>query len=104
MVSIADKTYVCASVINSGTRSSGYRLYEATVLVRVPTAAMNTMTKESWGEKGLFGLYFQIIVHHWRKLGQKLQQGKNLEAGVDAEVVEETLNGLLPLVCSAHFL
>ena len=27
----------------------------------------NTLTKATWGEKGLFDLYFHIIVHHWRK-------------------------------------
>jgi hypothetical protein len=44
--------------------------------------------KVSWGGKGLFGLHFQIIVHHWRKSGQELKQGWNLKAGTDAEAME----------------
>ena len=42
----------------------------------------------SWGGKGLYGLYFYIAVHHERKSGQELTQGKNLEAGADAEAME----------------
>jgi len=59
-----------------------------TVLVRVPTAVMNTMTKASWGGQGLFGLHFSITVHYHRKSGQELKQGRNLKAGVDAEAME----------------
>ena len=51
--------------------------------------------KASWGGKGLFGLHFQIIVHHWRKSRQALKEEWNLEAGVDAETMEG---------CSACFL
>ena len=40
-------------------------------------------------EKGLFVLHFRVIVHHWRKSGQELKQGWNLEAGADAETMEE---------------
>ena len=39
--------------------------------------------KASWGEEGLFNLYFHIGVHFCRKSRQKLKQGKNLEAGAD---------------------
>jgi len=37
----------------------------------------------------LFDLDFHISVHHQRKLGQELKWGKNLEAGADAEAMEE---------------
>jgi hypothetical protein len=43
--------------------------------------------RASWEEKGLFSLYFQMIVHHWRKSGQEIKQGRNLEAGADAEAM-----------------
>jgi hypothetical protein len=42
----------------------------------------------SWRGKGLLSLYFHITVHHQRKSGQKLRQGRNLEAGADAEAME----------------
>jgi hypothetical protein len=59
------------------------------------------MTKKvSWGGKGLFSLHF----HHERKSGQKLKQGRNLEAGADAEAMEGMLlTGLLSMTCSACF-
>jgi hypothetical protein len=44
--------------------------------------------KASLGGKSLFGLYFHIAIHHQRKLGQELTQGRNLEAGADAEAME----------------
>jgi hypothetical protein len=50
--------------------------------------------KESWGGKGLFD--FHIAVHYQRKSGQELKQGRNLETGVNAEVVE----GRCLLACS----
>jgi hypothetical protein len=34
------------------------------VLVRVSIAAKKYMTKTRWRERGLFGLYFHIAVHH----------------------------------------
>ena len=38
----------------------------------------------SWGGKGLFSLHFtQLFIP-----GQELKQGRNLEAGADAEVME----------------
>jgi hypothetical protein len=30
----------------------------------------------SWGRKGLFSLHFHIVVHHQRKSGQELTQGR----------------------------
>lgn len=42
----------------------------------------------SWGRKGSFGLYFHIIVHHQRMSGQKLEQGRKLDEGADAEAME----------------
>jgi len=42
----------------------------------------------SWGGKGLFSLHFHIAAHHQRKSGQKLTEGRNLEAGADAEAIE----------------
>jgi hypothetical protein len=39
--------------------------------------------KASWGEKYLFSLHFHILVHHRGKLGQELNQGRNVEAGTD---------------------
>jgi hypothetical protein len=34
---------------------------------------------------GSFGLYFYLVVHHWRKSGQEPEEGQNLEFGTDAE-------------------
>ena len=42
----------------------------------------------SWGGKGVFNLHFHIAVHHQRNLGQKLTQGRNLEAEAGAEAIE----------------
>ena len=60
--------------------------------------------KSKLGGKGLFSLHFQIIVHHWRRWGQEPKQGRNLEAGADAEALEGTVYSLLPLACSVCFL
>jgi hypothetical protein len=75
--------------------------------LRVSIAETNTTTKKKvGGGKGLFsGLNFQIIVHHRRKLEQELKLGWNLEAGADAEAMEECyLTGLLLMTCSVCFL
>jgi hypothetical protein len=48
------------------------------------------------GGKGLFGFCFHITVYHQRKSGQELTQGRNLEAGVNAEAME----GSYWLACS----
>ena len=51
----------------------------ADVLVRVSiTATKYQDQKASWGGKDLFSSHFQIIVHHWRKSGQELKQGRIL--------------------------
>ena len=50
--------------------------------------------KTSGGGKGLFRLYFHSMVHHWRKSGQELKQGRILKPGVDTEVIEVLLAGL----------
>jgi hypothetical protein len=44
--------------------------------------------KASWGGKSLFSLHFHIAVHHQRKSGQELMQGRNLKTGADAETME----------------
>lgn len=56
--------------------------------------------KASWGVKGLFRLYFNIIVHHWSNSGQEFKQDWILEAGDDAECRERYcfLHGLLSLL------
>ena len=41
--------------------------------------------KASWGEKGLFDLYFNITIIK----GQYLKQDRNLEVGADTEDMEE---------------
>lgn len=61
------------------------------ILVRIIIPIMKHQGKKaSWRKKGLFCLHFQnTIVHHWRKSGRVLKQGKNLEAGADTEPMEE---------------
>ena len=60
------------------------------VLVRVSIAMRKHHDqKASWGGKGLLGLHFSIAVHHQRKPEQELKQGRNLEAGADAEAMEK---------------
>jgi hypothetical protein len=48
------------------------------------------------GAWGLSGLHFHITVHHQKGSGQELKQGRNLEAGTDAEAME----GWCSLACS----
>lgn len=46
------------------------------------------MTKNTtWEERGVFGLCLYITVHHCPE--GSFKQNKNLEAGADAEVMEE---------------
>ena len=40
-----------------------------------------------WREKALFGLHFHITIHHQRKSEQELTQGRNLETGVNSQVM-----------------
>jgi hypothetical protein len=44
--------------------------------------------KQVGGPKGLFDLHFHIAVHHGRKSGQELKQGRKLEAEANAEAME----------------
>jgi hypothetical protein len=44
-------------------------------------------SKESWGGGDLFGSHFSVY-HHGRKSGQEFKQGRDLEAGADAEAME----------------
>jgi len=55
------------------------------------------MTKANWGGKGVFISNFHITVHHQRKSGQEFKQGRNLEAGADAEAMRGA-TGLLGLL------
>jgi len=41
------------------------------------------------GGKDLFGLYFHIIVHHWKKSKQEIKQDRKLEAETDADTMKE---------------
>jgi hypothetical protein len=41
-----------------------------------------------WRGKDLFSLHFHIAVHHQKKSGQELTQGRNLEAEADAEAMD----------------
>ena len=65
-------------------------MYMHIVLVRVsiPALCKHHGRDTSWGGKGLCSLHFHIAIHHQRKSGQELTQGRNLEAGADAEVME----------------
>jgi hypothetical protein len=51
---------------------------------------INITTKKQVGEERFFCfiLHFHITVHHHKKSGQELKQGKNLETGADAEAME----------------
>ena len=44
--------------------------------------------KASWERKRFIQLHFHIAIYHQKKSGQKLKQGRNLEAGADAEAKE----------------
>lgn len=77
-----------------------------TVVVRVCIAATKHHDQNaSWGRQGSFGLHFYTVVCHQRKSRQKLKQGRGLEAGADAEVLQRLLlTGLLLMTCSACYL
>jgi hypothetical protein len=47
------------------------------------------MTKEDLERKDLFGLNFQVTDHCIKKSGQERKQDRNLEAGAEAEAMEE---------------
>ena len=58
------------------------------------------MTKKQVGEERAYSAYtFHIAVHHQRKSGHELTQGRNLEAGADTEAMEGTAYWLAPLAC-----
>lgn len=46
------------------------------------------MAKATWGRNSLFDLHFHITIYYWRKSGQKLKHGKEIEAGTDDEGIE----------------
>jgi hypothetical protein len=52
------------------------------------TALKHCDQKQVWWGEGALGSHFHVAVYHWRKSGQKLKQGRNLEAGADAEAME----------------
>jgi hypothetical protein len=59
-------------------------------LLRVSVAVMEHHDPKQLGKEGvLFLLYSHITVYYPRKSGQELKQVKNLEAGADAEAMEE---------------
>jgi hypothetical protein len=68
----------CSQLISNVDKDSGY--------LKLSSAGMKHLDqKASWGGKGLFNLHFHIAVHHQRKSGMELTQGRILEAGADAE-------------------
>jgi hypothetical protein len=66
------------------------------------------MTKKQVGEKRVYSAFTSTLLFIIKESqdGQELTQGRNLEAGADAEAMEGRmlLTGLLPLACSACFL
>ena len=48
------------------------------------------MTKKQVGEERVYSAYtyFHIALHHQRKSGQEITQGRNLEVGADVEAME----------------
>ena len=75
---------------------------------RLPLSASHLWLKMK-GRVYLAYASFHITVYHWRKSGQELTQGRNLEAGTDAEVLcvcarahtPAHLIGLLFMICLA---
>lgn len=49
---------------------------------------INTMTKSGLRGKGLFGSHAPITVHPREEPGPELKQGRHLEAGTEAEIME----------------
>lgn len=69
----------------------------ASDLVGVTIVGMKHCNEKQLGEeKGLFLSQCHITVHHQKQRGQELTQGRNQEAGDDAEAVE----GCCSLACS----
>lgn len=46
------------------------------------------MTIKQWGGKVSFGLYLYITVHHQKKSGKEMKQGRDLELGDFAGAIE----------------
>ena len=63
-------------------------LHLNSILVRVTIVIVKHHDQKQVGEHS-FALHFHIIVHHRRKSGQELRQGRNLKAEGDAETLEE---------------
>jgi hypothetical protein len=75
--------------LSADTRECSEPWYK-TILVGISIPAQDFMTKKQvGGGKGLFSLDFHSAVYYQRKSGQELTQGRNLEAEVDAEAMEE---------------
>ena len=68
------------------------------VLVRVTIVVIKHHDQSNWEMKGLIWLLLR------RKSGQELKQGRNLEAGADAETMEGAAYWLVPMACSAYIL
>ena len=65
--------------------------------LRVTIAVKNHRDLSHSRRKALFALCFHITVHHERKSGQEIKQGRNLEAGAGAEATD----GFYLLACSS---
>ena len=62
---------------------------ETSVVTRVTAAVRKQCDPKQVGEEKVYlGFSFCIIVQHRRKPGQELKQGRNLEAGANAEALE----------------
>ena len=59
------------------------------VLVRATIVVMKHYDQSNVERKRFICFMLCITVHHGRKLGQELKQGRNLEAGADIQAVEE---------------
>lgn len=58
------------------------------------------MTKRNLWTKEFIPVYnSEVMPHHWRKSGQEIKQGRNLDAGVEAETMEEHASGLFLTAC-----
>ena len=58
------------------------------VFVRV-TSAMKHHNQKQLEDRSAYFAYFFTSVHHQMQSWQELKQGRNLEAGADAEAMEE---------------
>jgi hypothetical protein len=74
--------------------------------LRVSIPAQNIMAKNQVGEERVYSIYiFHIAVHQHRKSGQKLTQGRSMEAGADGEAMKESyLLACFPWLAQLAFL